>query len=219
MSMRKIERVRCPCGNEFEAELWNAINVTEDPELKELVIASDVNVVCCPECGTMFYAEHFLLYQDSANEILAFVYPSEFEKDASHWHKKMNTDFNQAMSALASDARIEYQPLLLFGLHTLVDLIRRDEDENDEVAILSHVHNDIGVHLIHLYPSRTRARQLVKILPYVPSAGSALRAQVLAGLEKLIAYNSHLVRYKENLAMIKAHPHWVLDAAAIKKMK
>ena len=219
MSMQKPEKVICPCGREFEAELWNAINISEDPDLKELVIAGEVNVVCCPECGTLFYAEHFLLYQDSDTEILAFVYPSEFEKDASHWHKKMITDFNKAMAALEADARIRYQPLLLFGLNALVDLIRNDEDENDEAAVLSHVCGEAGVHLLHLHPSITRAQQLVKILPYVPNPGASLRDQVLAGLEKLIAYNPHLVRYKENRALIVANKSWSLDGAAIKKMK
>ena len=219
MSMQKLEKIICPCGRQFEAELWNAINVSEDQDLKDLVIAGEVNVVCCPECSTMFYAEHFLLYQDNANEILAIVYPREFENDAGHWHKKMDVDFQRAMAAVDADKRLQYKPLLLFGLDALVELIRNDEDENDEAAILSHIHKDIGVHLIHLHPSITRSLQLVKILPYVPCAGAPLRETVLAGLEKLTNYNPHLVRYKGNMESIKAHKQWTLDACAIKKMK
>jgi hypothetical protein len=217
--MRKLEKIICPCGREFEAELWNAINVSEDPGLKEMAIAGEVNVVCCPECGTIFYAEHFLLYQDNNNEILAFVYPKEFEKEAGHWHRKMETDFKQAMAALETDKRLKYKPLLIFGLDTLLELVRNDEDENDEVAILNYVSKEIGVRLIQLHPSLTRELQLVKLLPYVPSAGAPLRDQVLAGLEKLVAYNPNLVRYKENFEHIKNNKHWSLDGSAIKKMK
>ena len=219
MSMQKLEKIICPCGREFEAELWNAINVTEDTDLKDLAIAGEVNVVCCPECGTIFYAEHFLLYQDNDNEILAFVYPREFEKEAGHWHKKMEIDFKHAMSALETDKRLKYKPLLIFGMDFLVELIRNDEDENDEVSILNYVHKEIGVRLIQLHPSLTRELQLVKLLPYVPAAGAPLREQVLAGLEKLIAYNPHLVKYRENFGQIKSNKNWALDASAIKKMK
>jgi len=217
--MQKMEKIICPCGREFEAELWNAVNVAENPNLKELAIAGELNVVCCPECGTIFYAEHFLLYQDNDNEILAFVYPKEFEKEAGHWHKKMEADFKHAMSALETDKQLKYKPLLIFGLDLLVELIRNDEDENDEVSILNYVHKEIGVRLIQLHPSLTRELQLVKILPYVPAAGAPLREQVLAGLKKLIDYNPNLTRYAENLELIKANKHWALDASAIKKMK
>jgi hypothetical protein len=217
--MQKLEKIICPCGMEFEAELWNAINVSEDSGLKELVIAGEVNVVCCPGCSAMFYAEHFLLYQDNVNEILTFVYPREFEKEAGHWHKKMELDFQRAMSALESDKRLQYKPLLLFGLDSLVELIRTDEDENDEVAILKYVYKEIGVHLLHLHPSVTRSFQLVKVLPYVPSAGAPLRETVLSGLEKLLKYNANLVRYKENMELIKSDKKWTLDGSAIKKMK
>jgi hypothetical protein len=216
MSTRKLEEIRCPCGEVFEAELWNAINVTEDPELKEALTAGEINVVCCPACSEVFYAEHFLLYHDAENELLAFVYPSSFAVQAGQLESKMTADFERAMHDLPPEQRLAYNPVLLFGLDALVALMHRDEEENDEAAILEYIAKDAGLSVISLHQYLSRPQHLPKAIPFLPLRSGGQREEILAGLRLLLQKNEHLSLYRTLLHAIQDNPEWKLDPQLVK---
>lgn len=219
MSLSKLEEIVCPCGETFEAELWNSINPVEDPELKEALISGEVNIVCCPSCGQIFYAEHFVLYHDAPNEILAFVYPTSFAQQATICAEKMNDDFQRAMGGLEPDKKIPYKPLLLFGLDALVEMIKMEEALCDEVSILDYIAEDIGLSLLRLSPHVARDRQIPRALPFVASAKDDLRGGVMSGLKKLLDYNENLTFYRKLLETIEGNDSWSLDRALLLKEK
>ncbi len=219
MSLSKLEEIRCPCGEVFEAELWNAINSSEDPELKDALLNGEINVVCCPACGEIFYAEHFLLYHDADSELLAFVYPSSFAPHASYWAGKMEDDFRRAMEEMTQETKITYKPILLFGLDSLVSLIHEDEEESDEVTILEYIAKDLELSLVHLHPALARPHQLLRVLPRLPRKKGALRDEVIDGLRRLLEYNKNLSRYRKLLGDIENDSHWTLDNTIVKAGK
>ncbi len=219
MSTAKLEEIHCPCGEEFEAELWNSINPNEDPELKEALLCGEINVVCCPKCGQIFHAENFLLYHDSASEILAFVYPASFAGEAARWKERMENDFARATAATPEEERIEYRPVLLFGLEDLVNIIREDEAENDEVAIMEYTAREFGMTPVPLIPSLAREHSLPKCLPLMPLETKGLRDQILSGLRLLIQHNGHLTRYSRLLGQITKDRGWTLDKELVKGKK
>lgn len=215
MSFAKLEEIRCPCGEVFEAELWNAINAQEDPELKEALQCGEINVVCCPACSQIFYAEHFVLYHDSAKELLAFVYPSSFESQATHCAAKMKEDFQRALGDNDHQHRITYEPILLFGLDVLVELLHAEDELEDETAILDYVAKDLGLDIIRLKPSLARRHGILHLLPRKARHGKGQREEILEGLRKLTAYNSHLTHYQKLLQDIEKDPAWKLDPKLI----
>lgn len=217
MSLTKLEEIKCPCGETFEAELWSAINATEDPELKESLECGEINVVCCPACGELFYAEHFLLYHDSSMELIAFVYPTSFSAHATHWAAKMREDFEKAKEELLPEQRIPYEPLLIFGLDALADLIHHEEEENDEVCILEYMAKELELGLIYLKPSLVRSLHLPRLLPYFPVKGGDRREGIMAGLKRLVKHNEHLTHYKDLLNAIEQNPDWTLNENLVKK--
>src|SRR5438552_3618111 len=84
----------CPaCKIPNAVEVWSSLNVREDPELKELLLGGEVNMMECKACREVFYAEHFLLYHDPDSELLAFVYPQSYEEKQAEWEEKTRTDF------------------------------------------------------------------------------------------------------------------------------
>ncbi len=219
MSLSKLEEIRCPCGEAFEAELWNAINALEDPELKEALVGGEINVVCCPSCNQIFYAEHFILYQDPSSELLAFVYPSSFADKADYWEARMADDFQRAMEEIAPDEKLCYKPILLFGLDALVEIIHADDAEVDEVAIVEYLAQELGLSLISLHPSLARPRKLPKLLPRLPVKSGNIREEIIAGLKKVLHRNQHLEIYKRLLDSIESDKGWTLEKKLIKSSK
>lgn len=213
MSCRKLEEIKCPCGEAFEAELYNSINVSEDPDLKEALLSGEINVVCCPACGQIFHAEHFILYHDPGAELLAFVYPSGFAAHSDIWHGKMKQDFTDAMAALGEAERINYEPVALFGLDRLAELLRADEENDDEVFILEYARAELGLDVIKLKRSAARQAGLPCALPALRGPDKSARAAVIGGIKKLLAYNGNLLRFKELLAAIERDAKWTPEAA------
>jgi len=216
MSFAKLEEIKCPCGEVFEAELWNAINASEEPELKEALLCGEINVVCCPACGQIFYAEHFILYHDAPNEIIAFVYPMSFSPQASYWAAKMKEDFQMAIKDMEAAEKITYEPLLLFGLDTLAEIVRADEADLDEVAILEYSAKDLGVDLIRLKPALSRQLQIPKLMPRLRAKDGDIREEILAGLDRLLKHNEHLSSYNRIRHLIEHNKNWHLDKKLVK---
>jgi hypothetical protein len=219
MSLSKLEEIVCPCGETFEAELWNSINPDEDTELKEALLSGEINIVCCPGCGQIFHAEHFVLYHDAVNEILVFVYPKSFDQQATLCAEKMNADFKRAMGGLGPEKKIIYQPILLFGLDSLVDLIRVEEAEKDDTSILEYLAGELGLSLLYLMPSAARERQLLRVLPCVPRSDGTRREQIIEGIRTLLSHNENLSFYRKLLDNIEQNESWALDKSIVLREK
>lgn len=65
MSEFTVEKLSCrQCGTPVEVTLWNSVNVTSNPELKEKVLSGDIFLAHCPNCGVEMTLLHELLYHD-----------------------------------------------------------------------------------------------------------------------------------------------------------
>ncbi|MGA2091225.1 MAG: CpXC domain-containing protein [Endomicrobiales bacterium] len=215
MSSRKLEQIECGCGEQFEAELWTSINITEDPELKDSLDAGEINIVCCPACSQIFHVEHFLLYHDSKNELLAFVYPSSFADQEKQLTRKMNTDIENALTGLPSDQKFAYQPILVFGLDALLEIVRREDEWEDELAIAEFLAEQFHITMINLHPAKARLKGMLRLLPSLPVSGKDMRGCVLAGLRFLLQHNEHLSHFRSILERIEQDPQWNLPCDMI----
>lgn len=65
MSQKRTHEIACPlCGREQEVELWDSIDVEEEPELREQLLAGRVNRVECAGCKKPFRIDLPLVYHD-----------------------------------------------------------------------------------------------------------------------------------------------------------
>jgi len=165
MSYTQIEELMCPfCGKNFVAELWGTVNVSTDPDLKEALLGGVLNVQNCPSCGNIFYAERFVLYHDPASELMAFVYPAGLSPEKGDlagfeaWSARMMKDFEEAQNDLEEKDKIRYQPELFFGLESLCELIRCEEELEDEVKVVEDICRRRGIKTLHLARSRARSQ-------------------------------------------------------------
>ncbi|MFC1501636.1 CpXC domain-containing protein [Elusimicrobiota bacterium] len=216
MSASILEKIHCSCGEEFEAEVWTSVDVEESPNLREALICGEINVVTCPNCRQLFHVEHFLLYNDRENELLAFVYPESFQSQAAHLDEKMHEDVKKVAEESLPEDRITYEPVLLFGINSLVDLVNEELDRSDEEKILEYIADENNLSLVKIKPSFARLHKMPRILPFTDLENQNKREEIIGGLEVLLKKNNLLTHYAQFLDIIKSDPNWSLDKHCIK---
>lgn len=76
MPQKRKHEIACPfCGREQEVELWDAIDVDEQPELREALLRNRVNRVECAGCRKSFRIDKPLVYQDRGQDIFIHFDP------------------------------------------------------------------------------------------------------------------------------------------------
>src|SRR5258706_16414116 len=63
----------CACGTEFTADIYQAVNVTLEPQLLYRLLAGALNVATCPNCGRTAAAAQPVGYQDNARRLFPYV--------------------------------------------------------------------------------------------------------------------------------------------------
>jgi hypothetical protein len=116
--------VTCACGHPFKAWLWQSANVTASPELRQRILAGEMNVVKCPSCGRTFHVELPFLYHDLGARQWIWVYPVEYEKESGSVHAKVGEMWEELKKKLPPAIRetfeTEYVVLVVFGMDALV---------------------------------------------------------------------------------------------------
>ena len=78
MSVKESVEAKCPaCGEESSTTVWRSMNVTQDPDAKELLLAGTVNVFQCPKCGYESMLDIDFLYHDMERNLCVQYYPYE----------------------------------------------------------------------------------------------------------------------------------------------
>lgn len=206
MSFLVTEPIDCPhCTDETNAEIWSIVNVQEDPELRDLLIGGELNMVSCEHCSKVFFAERFLIYHDSEAELMAFVYPFDHASERARWEEKTRLDFAQTQAASSEERRITYAPLTLFGMDELLRVVEEDEERSIQADIADLVARQQGLRPVRLAPHVARAE---KMPPVLPLAGEASRASLIAGLDRLLAANDRLSLYAALRRRLDDEPSW-----------
>src|SRR5438445_5008359 len=88
------------CGEEFRGTVWVAVHAGQDPELKDLLLGGELNLVSCPECGHVTFQDHFLIYQEPAAGLVAYVYPEAQRDREAELRKLMRSGVHEAQAAM-----------------------------------------------------------------------------------------------------------------------
>ncbi len=75
MSRSTNYSLTCPCGEVFDSPVYEYVNVSTDPQLLYTVLAGLLNVSVCPACGRRSAISRPFIFSDSAQNLLAYVYP------------------------------------------------------------------------------------------------------------------------------------------------
>ncbi len=219
MSILSNCEIKCSCGETFEAELWKAVNVFDDPDLKEVILSGRFNTVECPKCHKVFYHEHFFIYQDLENEIIAYIYPQSDKKMAADIRKKMLSDFKTLSQGIEELEKIDFEPLLYFGIEDLINTLKNEDYTKDEIDVLTFIAKRIELDLIKIKPSKARNLCVLHTIPKTKKSTGDIKKDIVSGLEQLLNYNPNLVEYKNLLARIKQNISCLDEILLHKKQK
>lgn len=69
-------QIQCPsCGTSITAQVFNIVDAAEQPELKEALLAGELNAFQCRACGMVGTLQAPLLYHDPTKELLLIYLP------------------------------------------------------------------------------------------------------------------------------------------------
>ncbi|MFA6091747.1 MAG: CpXC domain-containing protein [Elusimicrobiota bacterium] len=207
MSIKGVVHVRCPKGcDEADVELWSFIHGDRDEAIRESLLAGDLNIVRCEECGTFFFPECTVVYSDQRAELLAFVFPESYAADEVRWRAKMNEDFEIMQRAFGGRMPLAETPQLLFGMESLREILQSDDDLEDEVLVARHLLEKMGWKMRPVLRSFARERRLPRLLPSKSwKEGEPFDVSAVAkALKALIQENDRLEGYARWLKSLES---------------
>lgn len=206
MSYLSEKEMECPaCKFPNQVEVWSIINAAEDPELRDLLLGGELNMVECQSCKHVFHAEFFLLYHDPASELMAFVYPEAWKSAKAQWEEKTRRDFEEMQLQADDKHKVPYPPLTLFGFDELVAIVSWDEEVSVQGEIVKVLSDQNGLKLLQLSPAAARQKHLPMLLPYV-AAPMPIHEAVLKALALLQRLNDRLFVYTEAYNRLQKQP-------------
>lgn len=200
MSIYTLDEITCRCGEIFEAELMSAMSPADDPEIKECILTGSVNLARCPKCKNTFYVERFFSYRDDASELLAFVYPLSFQNRRQDYEREMLEDLK------TNDLKINYAPILIFGIESLIEILKIESDTECEEEILKYIQSLIAVDIIDIKPSIARKLRIPKLIPVKKNSPEINYENIVSALYDLAAYNPHLISYVSLIEKLSKNP-------------
>jgi transcription elongation factor Elf1 len=122
MSSQKTYNIRCPqCGHEQKVDLYDSVNVTQQPDLKVALFENRLNRILCTSCEASFRIDKPLLYHDSDRNILIHWMP-----DTTVSREEILDEFDRSREELRAALPEDIEPprvRLVFTRTELVELI------------------------------------------------------------------------------------------------
>lgn len=127
MSRYHTETITCPkCGAEGEFRIWDSVNTTLDPELKEKVRSGELFVWTCPGCGSKITVDYPTLYHQMEDRVMIYYAPNEMEETAAALKglfrdadgefkeiKEINLDYNYTKRVVATKNQFREKLVIL----------------------------------------------------------------------------------------------------------
>jgi len=135
MSKSKTFNIKCPsCGTQQDVDLYEAVNVAVEPELKQVLLENRLNRVGCADCDASFRVDMPLLYSDPKHNILIHWIPETEALTKDQIIEDFDQSLEQINEMLPADIIAPSVRLVLTRVE-LVELIFMIEAELNERVV------------------------------------------------------------------------------------
>lgn len=204
MAIRGTVIAKCPAGCEpFEVEIWSFVRGDVDSDLRESLLAGDLNLLVCEDCGEVFMPETSMVYFDPKTELLAFIFPEWYRKEEARWRKKMRADYEE-MKGVIGGTHPPSEPVIFFGMEEASRSMQKEEELEDQVRIAAILAPQQGLEVYPVDRAYARSRGLPHLLPCspAPKGKDNTREDALKGLLILLKANDKLEGFRRWLSLL-----------------
>ena len=124
----RIHELTCPqCGNNQEVEVWDSLNVTADPKLRDRLFNADINIFKCESCNHKAIINVPLLYIDMGRQYCVQYYPPESMEDDNFLAQFTNDgrwSFRDIPEIVNNELDYMGDPHIVFSLTEMMHYIR-----------------------------------------------------------------------------------------------
>ncbi|NJL34577.1 MAG: hypothetical protein HC893_12845 [Chloroflexaceae bacterium] len=98
-------QITCPnCRQPYQTQVFSLVDVTQHPELKRALMAGQINVAVCPNCGFVSMLGTPLAYHDAAKQLFLVYIPSELGLPAEMQERFIGDVTTLSMQSLPEQA-------------------------------------------------------------------------------------------------------------------
>lgn len=155
-------QINCPnCQTPFVAEVFQLVDVGQQPELKQLVLSGQLNLAICPRCGAGGQISTPLVYHDPAHDLFMTFVPPEMHLDQMQREQMIGRLVREVMEKTPPEKRRAYmlQPQTVLSLQTFMEniletegitkeMIERQRKQSDLLRKLANADTDVRDYLL-----------------------------------------------------------------------
>lgn len=119
-------RTNCPrCRQPIMAEINQLLDVSSDPQAKQMLLSGQINLAQCPACGYQGMIPTPIVYHDAEKELLLTFFPPEIGLPINEQEKLIGPLINQVMNRLPQEKRKAYllRPQTMLSMQHLIERV------------------------------------------------------------------------------------------------
>ncbi len=155
-------QITCPnCHTPYPAQVFQLLDVGQQPEIKEYILSGQLNMAVCPNCGASGQISTPLVYHDPANELFMTFVPPEMHMDHIQREQIIGSMVRQIMEATPMAQRKAYmlQPQVILTFQTFMEniletegitkeMIARQRQQSELLGKLANADSDVRDYLV-----------------------------------------------------------------------
>jgi hypothetical protein len=155
-------QLTCPnCQTPYPAQIFQLLDVGQEPGLKEYILSGQLNMAQCPNCGASGQVSTPLVYHDPAHELFMTYVPTEMNMDQIQREQIIGSMVRQIMDATPQEQRKAYmlQPQTILTYQTFMEniletegitkeMIARQREQSELLTKLAKADSDVRDFLI-----------------------------------------------------------------------
>jgi hypothetical protein len=119
-------QITCPnCRTPFRTGIFSLVDANEQPELKQALLAGQLNLAQCPNCGSASMLGAPLVYHDSDKQLCLLYFPQELNARPEDQERFIGDTTNFIIKSLPADKPRGYllRPKRFISLQSLIDAV------------------------------------------------------------------------------------------------
>ena len=119
-------QISCPaCGTPFRTAIYTLVDVTQQPELKSLLLSGQINLAVCPNCRAASMLAAPLIYHDATKQLCLVYFPRELNSRPNEQERFVGEATSFLMRSLPADAPRSHllAPRRFLTLPSLLDAV------------------------------------------------------------------------------------------------